>query len=77
MLGRASWQKFKTLSHYALPSGFHSPPGHLVLKMGIIDSHFHLDELLGRTGVHLGTWKVQLILIIRLLYAIANYVYPY
>lgn len=76
MLGRASWQNLKTLSHYALPSGFHSPPGHLVLKLGMIDSHFHLDELLGRTGRSFGELESSATSNNRILYAIANYVYP-
>ena len=77
MLGRASWQKFKTLSHYALPSGFHSPPGHLVLKIGIIDSHFHLDELLRRTGRSFRDLGSSAASNNPLIYAIANYMYVY
>ena len=76
MLGNTSWRKLKSLSHYALPSGFHSPPGHLVLKLGIIDSHFHLDELLGRTKLSFKVLESSAVTSYRVLYMIANYVYP-
>ena len=46
------------------------------MKRGIIDSHFHLDELLGRTRRSFRDLESSVDTNYRLLYAIANYVYP-
>ena len=39
---------FKTLVYYVSIDGSVAPKGHPVLKLGIIDSHFHMDRLSSR-----------------------------
>ena len=67
---------FKTLVHYVSIDGSVAPKGHPVLKLGIIDSHFHMDRLSSRyltqTG---GLGDSTMTNPVRLIFGIANYAY--
>jgi Tat protein secretion system quality control protein TatD with DNase activity len=55
-----------------------TPPssGYLQFKIDIIDCHFHLDELVGRTGKSLEELESEVTSNSNLVHAIANFVYP-
>ena len=42
-LGEEAKVAFKSLNRYLLIDGSMTPKGHHMFKLGIIDSHFHMD----------------------------------
>lgn len=75
-LSEAAQTTLKSGSRYVLFDGSSPPPNHPVLNIGIIDSHFHMDLL---SNCHLtpkSGLKCSMTSKARLLYAIANYVFP-
>lgn len=66
----------KSLIRYAEIDGSSPPTGYPKLKMGIIDSHFHLDLLSGRTNKSLSDLESSLTTQTHLRFGIANFVFP-
>jgi Tat protein secretion system quality control protein TatD with DNase activity len=75
-LDSATRQKIMYLSSYCLPDGSSPPAGHPMLKMVLIDSHTHLDELFGRHGHTYHSLEQLSDPRRRLKYVVANYVFP-
>lgn len=66
----------KVIFNYSNPDGSSPPVGHPVLKMGVIDAHFHLDEIMDRTSKSLLTLELEAKSTVNLVHAVANFVYP-
>ena len=75
-LSEATRKSFAKLQQYALIDGSIPPKGYPVMRLGIIDSHFHLDRLPNRMITHsTGGLKSVVTESARLIYGIANFVY--
>ena len=61
---------------YVNPDGSRPPTGHPVFKYHVIDGHFHLDELIGRSGKSFKELEALSGSTVNLVHAIANFVYP-
>ena len=75
-LNSAAQIAFKSVYRYVLPNGSDPPRGHSRLKVGIIDSHFHLDIFSFRSTTKLSDLESSATNPLSLKFAIANYVYP-
>ena len=75
-LNSAAQIAFKSVYRYVLPNGSNPPKGHSRLKVGIIDSHFHLDIFSFRSTTTLSDLESSATNPLSLKFAIANYVYP-
>lgn len=77
-LNNAAQIAFKSVIRYVNFDGSRLPSDHPMLKVGIIDSHFHMDILMlsSRTFTSQSGLKRSITAPARLLFAIANYVYP-
>lgn len=61
---------------YSNPDGTSPPAGHPVLKLGYMDGHFHLDELVVRSQKSFRELEIFASPTFRLIHAVANFVYP-
>lgn len=75
-LNEAARTLFKSLCRYAMIDGSIAPAGHPVMRVAIVDAHFHMDMLSSRYLAPKLGLKSSMTPIARLVYAIANYVYP-
>ena len=66
----------KSRTTYVNPDGSMPPSGHPSFKYFIIDGHFHLDELVGRTGQSFKELEAIANPSVNLTHAVANFVYP-
>ena len=58
-LGDSARIAFRDLTSYAMFDGSVAPSGHPVFKLGIIDSHFHMDRLSSCHLTKLEAWIAQ------------------
>ena len=75
-LNSAAQIAFKSVCRYVLPNGSNPPKGHSRMKVGIIDSHFHLDIFSFRSTTTLSDLENSMTNSVSLKFGIANYVYP-
>ena len=76
-LSEAARIAFKSIAQYATLDGCSSLQlGHPMLNMGIIDFHFHMDSLSNQLLTPQQGLKHSMTQKIKLLFAVANYVYP-
>ena len=66
---------FRTLNHYVKRDGSVAPEGHIVFKLAIIDSHFHMDMLSSDILTLTGGLDNPSINPVQLMYGIASYVH--
>ena len=67
---------FKFVQRYVLPDDSNPPDGHSIMKVGVIDSHFHLDCFSIRPITTLSDQESSVTLPINIMFAVQNYVFP-
>ena len=75
-LNSAAQIAFKSVQRYVLPDGSNPPDGHSIMKVGVIESHFHLDCFSSRHITTLSDLTSSVDLPINLMFAVQNNVYP-